>query len=521
MGIPNYFLHIVKKYRYIIKKMKNIKIDNLYLDSNSIIYDTYYKIKNENLIFNNIADLEQQIIINVCLKIEEYIRKVSPKKKVYIAFDGIAPIAKLSQQRKRRFLSDLEKKINDTKDDMWNTTSITPGTEFMKNLSLYINDYFKQKEYIISTSEEAGEGEHKIFEYMRLNKEYHMNTVTVIYGMDADLFMLSLNHTYLSKYIYLYRETPDFIHNIDKTLNPNEGYLLDINELSNKIILQGNFNIQPEQVILQDNYKKQYLSDYILLCYLLGNDFLPHYPSLNIRDNGMDILMNTYNDIKKKNKNFNITYKNNINWKNFKVIINIISKREKEFICNSHIKRGKYKNLKNELLNIPLISRDVENYINPFDLGWEKRYYKKLLKIDYDEERIKQICINYLEGLEWTFKYYTTKCENYYWKYNYNYPPLLIDLLKYIPYFNIQLLKKCEYNIEKPITQITHLAYVIPYDSLYLLPDKIYIYLKNNYKFIYTSDIDIQWSYCRYFWESHVDMYNINIVKLNDIINNI
>ena len=46
MGIPSYFSHIVKKHRNIFKKVSNdtTKIDNLYLDCNSIIYDAVHEI---------------------------------------------------------------------------------------------------------------------------------------------------------------------------------------------------------------------------------------------------------------------------------------------------------------------------------------------------------------------------------------------------------------------------------------------------------------------------------------------
>ena len=45
MGIPSYFSYIVKNHSEIIKKysifLQNNTVNNLYLDSNSIIYDSY------------------------------------------------------------------------------------------------------------------------------------------------------------------------------------------------------------------------------------------------------------------------------------------------------------------------------------------------------------------------------------------------------------------------------------------------------------------------------------------------
>ena len=76
---------------------------------------------------------------------------------------------------------------NNTK-SKWNTSAITPGTEFMKQLGFSINKRFSNnaKEFglekiKISNADEEGEGEHKIFEYIRQNDLYHKNTKTIIY----------------------------------------------------------------------------------------------------------------------------------------------------------------------------------------------------------------------------------------------------------------------------------------------------------------------------------------------------
>ena len=113
MGIPSYFSYIVKNHRNIIKKLNDINylIDNLYIDSNSIIYDALRELlTDKSIIDKSVEDFEDILIENVCKIIEKYIYHISPKNAVFIAFDGVAPVAKLDQQRNRRYKSVMEKK---------------------------------------------------------------------------------------------------------------------------------------------------------------------------------------------------------------------------------------------------------------------------------------------------------------------------------------------------------------------------------------------------------------------------
>ena len=49
MGIPAYFSYIIKNYPNILQKInKDFIVDNLFLDSNSIIYDSFRDIEYEN-----------------------------------------------------------------------------------------------------------------------------------------------------------------------------------------------------------------------------------------------------------------------------------------------------------------------------------------------------------------------------------------------------------------------------------------------------------------------------------------
>ena len=71
MGIPSYFSYIVKNHANIIKKLSahTMKINNVYMDCNSIIYDAVHNIDFTKLVVSDI----DTIIASVCSKIDEYI----------------------------------------------------------------------------------------------------------------------------------------------------------------------------------------------------------------------------------------------------------------------------------------------------------------------------------------------------------------------------------------------------------------------------------------------------------------
>ena len=535
MGIPSYFSYIVKNHINIIRKLvkKSMIINNLYMDCNSIIYDAV-----RNIQFGGVpaGEHSELIIKQVICKIEEYIGLISPDKLIYIAFDGVAPVAKLEQQRARRYKSWYQNEISraifqtnkPSTSEQWNTTAITPGTVFMTELNARISDYFSDtvantskfnnQKIIVSSSDEVGEGEHKIFEFIRTNAE--MSGTSVIYGLDADLIMLSINHLPVNKDIFLFRETPEFIKSIDNSLEPNETYLMDIPLLANIITLDMNNGVELTTVQQQNR-----IYDYIFLCFFLGNDFMPHFPALNIRTGGIDKLLGAYKATVGLYANENLTDGTKIYWKNVRKLVAFLANMEEDYFKSEtklRDKREKYalpeetaeqKYMKFEA--IPTYERETEKYINPYKRGWEMRYYRSLLGVDRDAVRCKQISINYLQGLEWTMKYYTTGCPDWRWKYAYNYPPLLQDLLTYIPCFDTDFISPSRSVAVSPYTQ---LSYVLPHQSLHFLPEKIYRRLKTEYSHWYPTECDFVWAYSRYFWEAHVELPDLDIDEIERVI---
>lgn len=527
MGIPYYFSHIIKTHPNIIKKLirNETRIDNFFLDSNSIIYDAFHKLDKTKMTSSiQKKEVGKTIIHSVITKIEKYIQEINPLNITYVAFDGVAPFAKMDQQRTRRyksaFLNNIKKSLSRNENggrdgdvnDIFDTVSITPGTMFMKELGDTITEHFKKNSnIIISTSEEYGEGEHKIFQFIRENPLLQNGNIA-IYGLDADLIMLSINHLYLCS-IFLVRETPHFVNMVatDKSSNSDEDLnVLDIKKLDEALTTINGCSSE----------------EYVFLCFLMGNDFLPHFPALNIRTGGIDKIME---EVVYNKKSF-IIENGSIKWENFYKLISSLAKQEERFIIEEFHLRNKTskrvfdistpEKIYEKFESIPVFEREMEKYINPLEKGWQERYYKVLFNIDfmtYEKKRI--ICLNFLEMLEWCFKYYKNGCPNWKIKYNYHYPPLLEDLVKFIPVFNKEFVP---YQRPEPVLPIVQLIYVLPKESLkkeILLSQVVSLEVKNKLfecKEWYKSDNEFIWAFCKYFWESHICLPNISIQDIEN-----
>ena len=265
--------------------------------------------------------------------------------------------------------------------------------------------------------------------------------------------------------------------------------------------------------------------DYIFLCFFLGNDFLPHFPALNIRTGGIDKLITAYKETIKDE--LCLVDGKKIHWNNVKELIKYLANKEEYFFINEH--RSRNNKSKHLLINnstpeeqfknfesIPIINREIEYFINPIKPHWQNRYYRSLFK--QQNININDISINYLQGLEWTMKYYISDCPDWRWHYKYDYPPLLKDLFNVIPSENKELFTSTNFN---PLSDIVTLSYVLPRESLSLLPEKLYKQLIKKYGFLYKTNYEFSWAYCRYFWESHVLTPDVDINEFEQFVNRI
>jgi len=203
--------------QYFYDNIRVNSIQHLLIDANCLIHPQARVVclDNPHLINNNNDLLEKKIIKQVIAYIELLICETKPTQTIYIAVDGVAPMAKIKHQRVRRFKSvydykireQIAKKHNQNIPSEWNTSAITPGTIFMDKLNRAILRWVNNNKFdckiIFSSCYTPGEGEHKILQYLKTLDDTNINTV--IYGLDADLLFLSLVST--KDNIYLMRET--------------------------------------------------------------------------------------------------------------------------------------------------------------------------------------------------------------------------------------------------------------------------------------------------------------------------
>jgi 5'-3' exonuclease len=506
MGIPSYFAYVLRKHSDVVSsEMRTVANESIrevacfYVDSNSVIYDLVHE---HRAFIENDDAWEKQLVADVCARLEQMIRRVAPKR-AFIAFDGVVPFAKMKQQRQRRYRSMLY-----GAKAQWNTAAITPGTSFMKKLNAELKRHFALKNtkaidlgsiVTISTSDEPGEGEHKIFAHLR-SKKHRPDENVLVYGLDADLIMLAVLHAHWRGGLWVVREAPAFGKFADKA-GAGGWCFLNAKRLALSIL-----DIMCLKTPTQRDNGKLHIADYIFLCFLLGNDFLPRAVSLHVRENGVHDLITIYREcVIDRCAGTVVTSVPPaatlaINWKNLHAIVNRLSQLEFDSICNHMQHRRQYseQTIDRAIDSIPRFHTAAEDCIAPRKPGWKKRYYETLLYKPVEESG--EVCDAYLKTMEWTLMYYSGASFDWKWAYPFEYAPLMLDLKGHVHPPSRWTHPVASYTP----TVHAQLAYVLPFTSLHLLPKRVRDVCLDHFALHYKRDYPVQWAFCSYLWEAHV-----------------
>jgi len=220
----------------------------------------------------------------------------------------------------------------------------------------------------------------------------------------------------------------------------------------------------------------------------MGNDFLPHFYALYMRLGLLDKVLEIYNEIYNE-LNECLIIDNKINHSFLLKLIQKLSIREDQLVKNRAnamvykklIKHGHSPEEKFE--HFPDYFRNKEIFINFGNEGWRQRYYDTI----GETNNIENMCREYVNGLAWNIKYYTSSdptnsSVNQSWYYPYLHAPLLKDLAEYLESSPIHYPMN---NIDKKYSSLQQLAIILPPQSAHLLPkswkpvilanDKIYV----------------------------------------------
>ena len=470
---------------------------------------------------------------------------VKPSNKIFIAVDGVAPIAKINQQRKRRYKSVIDKEYQDNlnkkykihKNNVWSNIVITPGTKFMIKLDNALQNYCKSNTKIIYSSyNECGEGEHKIIRYIKNNNTSSKinNTIRhVIYGLDADLIFLAMSASCKENEIFLLREL-QHLKNVKTEITDDVSEPLCYLSIENVINTYNDYildKLEENEYIDDLDLTKKYdfSKDFIILCFLLGNDFIPNLPSINIRINGIEYLMEAYSKmfIYMKSYIYDVD-KKEINWNNFKMIFNYLSDIEDDYfveILPKHKYRtGMKKCNLSEQIDIEQWNHDNLKDIKTDDLiqlgsgnknEYRFRYYEYTFNSAINQNKfIDKICKNYLEMIEWITKYYfDINMPSWQFCYYFSNSPFASDIDKFLD------LNKINYNIEykNPIDMKSQLLSVIPPHYSNLLVEcnvDIKKFNTNKTKFMFPKHYELEYENKDQYWmcEAKLPMIDLELI---------
>lgn len=532
MGVPSFFAWLAKHYSDILLKTSRSEIcqagrkTKLYLDFNGAIHPAIRTDPNLSR-----ADMNEAVIRSLT-SILEYIKPDA----VYIAIDGVAPAAKMDQQRDRRYKSAKEsqsiREINirhgeKVRDDPVDFNMISPGTEFMDNLQEFLvsqiteltgpGGIWRQYQFTLEGANIPGEGEHKIMTDIRANREKGIMENCLIYGLDADLLFLSIincpdavlvrENVYFKnreqtefydseKYPYIYLDVSVLREKIVETLSP----YTDVKTLG-----QMGFKhdiIRPRDVpALCANtwwydpaHSQRLILDYAYICFFLGNDFVPHLPCLRIRNGSLNDIIVIYKKVAWTLGGFLVKEDGSSLHPQFlKEFLAEVAYVEDQLLeQQTHDRLRSIDSFNRRLNGMAPLKRDLEKYgyiedtyadtIRGGTPGWQTRYYNYYHNMNYRsgnpkdyKRRVLPICQSYIDMTRWVLGYYQGNHTNWSWHYPYDAAPTTADLYDF--YEDLDL--DTAIPADAPVSPYEQLMSILPPESAGLLPPPLADYMVN------------------------------------------
>ena len=391
--------------------------------------------------------IENRFFALVGETIEFYRKMAGPRKRLLLCVDGVAGAAKMGQQRQRRFRN------SDLKGMPFNPNCLTPGTEIMDKLTYYVDWFIKTQmtcdpnwnglEVIFSNEKVAGEGEHKIIRYMR---QATPGEKICIHGMDADLIMLGL--AVPVENVFVLRDDSfkeHLIHFVDLRVARR-----DINRRM----------CSTADLASSDNSKsRRKIKDFVLMCYCVGNDFLPQVPGIEILQGGIDTLLSSYSDLVDEFGSLTRAHKEKeyLRNKSFKDFLQLVSELELPMF---QVKIAKL----SQFFKDPILESAITENVHRKKILNIEKYKKAYYENKFPGISVEKICHEYIRGMQWVLHYYTTGIPSWSWFYPWDYSPFISDVA-----VHFETYKAKKFPRDSPLLPFQQLITVLPPESNYLI----------------------------------------------------
>jgi 5'-3' exonuclease len=461
MGIPSYYGTLISKMPHAIQRKVPQAVSALVVDMNCMIYHVLREPKMASIQYpglGNDSAWEKKLQDEVCHYLTHIWRSAGSPGMVYVALDGVVPYAKIKQQRFRRFKSaSMNTKVGEV---VWDTNAITPGTSFMKRMSEALKTPGAKHGWIISDTDEPGEGEHKVLRWL-LSTSLNPGPI-IVYGLDADLILLCLlaGDTLGSQYpMYLLREAMAF------------GRLVRLKGSDEVDLAFFQVSVLKDALQRNDKWTREQFYDYIFGMSFCGNDFLPTGLSLRIRDEGHIILLSCLRDLWASNSNL-IRFEGGVAVANpggLKFFAEWMAKQEERLIVAMIQKKMTSRLSENNDDNLPLIEQSEKPLIEVcgdrirLKTNWQDIYATLALGESTREQR-KIRSEDFWKGWCWVLNYYQGRQVDLEWVYPAGYPPTWRDLCEF---FTVPDGADCIQR--EPLKPQEQLALVLPMSSWNLL----------------------------------------------------
>ncbi|XP_050302110.1 5'-3' exoribonuclease 1 [Anthonomus grandis grandis] len=536
MGVPKFFRYISERYPCLSELVREYQLpefDNMYLDMNGIIHMCSHPDDNNP----HFRITEEKIFEDIFHYLEVLFRMIRPQKLFFMAIDGVAPRAKMNQQRGRRFRTakDAEKQELEAKkkgevlptEDRFDSNCITPGTVFMARLHEQLKYFcvdkisndplWKNVKIILSGHETPGEGEHKIMDYIRYIRSqpgYDPNTRHCLYGLDADLIMLGLcTH---EPHFSLLREEVKFGKKSTKRQSVPEEITFFLLHLSlMREYLEMEFSPLKDKLTKFEFDLENIIDDWVLMGFLVGNDFIPHLPNLHIANGALPILYKAYMEVLPTLDGY-INEGGELNLSRFEKFMQKLAnfdlenfeeiREDLEYMSaktgrktTAHSKVSTLRDLeewasnengteyetlepegnvapktRNSDLEALIrstdeldVESDYESEDDEEDLAfknYKKEYYMN--KLEYSNvtpEVLRAQAEGYVRAIQWNLHYYYNGCCSWSWYYPHHYAPYISDIKHFTDF-------KIDFDPGRPFKPYEQLLAVLPVASKGLLP---------------------------------------------------